>query len=97
MRTATGLMLTGLALYTNMEAPLGSLRYSRPSNEQQAGPGQAETEAPDAPEPEGPDQAALRAILTHYYTKLEDRETMRPDGDLAALYDSLRTLAARRE
>ncbi len=81
-----------------MEAPLGSLRYSRPSNEQQGAAGQAETEAePDAPEPEGPDQAALRAILTHYYTKLEDREAMRPDGDLPALYDSLRTLAARRE
>ena len=80
-----------------MEARLGSLRYSRPQSKEPAETGaEAEPDAAKA-EPEGPDQAALRSILTHYYTKLEDREMMRPDRDLPALYESLRTLAARRE
>ena len=98
MKTSTGLMLTALALYTNMEAPLGSLRYSRPQSDQPTGQGESGAEAEaEVPEPEGEDQAALRSILGHYYAKLERRETMRPDRDLPSLYDSMRELSRRRE
>ena len=98
MKTATGLMLTALALYTNLEAPLGSIRYQRPQSDQPGEPGASDLKADaEAPEPEGEDQAALRSILSHYYAKLERRETLRPDRDLPRLYDSMRELAKRRE
>ena len=98
MRTSTGLMLTALALYTNLEAPLGSIRYRRPQSDESAGPGESGAEAEaGVPEAEGEDRASLRSILSHYYAKLERRETMRPDRDLPRLYDSMRELARRRE
>ena len=91
-------MLTALALYTNLEAPLGSLRYRRPQSKPEGPTSESvpEAEGETPQEPNGP-QANLQRILSHYYAKLERRETMRPDRDLPRLYDSMRELARRRE
>ena len=94
MKTSTGLMLTTLALYTNLEAPLGSLRYHRPQSSESP---TDESESQEAEAESGEPQEALRPILSHYYAKLERREMMRPDRDVGRLYDSMRALARRRE